>query len=174
MEDREIFKNLYAALEAYGEEVRQLYQLRLISEDKRATGNLINTVESFVVSNGEEFIVTFRLQDYFKYVEEGISPAGKYGNPSWKAYPFILNWIRVKPVLPRPLSNGKLPTEKQMAYLITRKIVNEGIDPGFQLRDSIDSINSYYLPIFQEALEKDFDSYASYVFGKINRIIKNI
>jgi hypothetical protein len=44
------------------------------------------------------------LPEYWKYVEDG-RKSGKY--PPLET---IKKWIEVKPVLPRPLANGKLPT----------------------------------------------------------------
>ena len=36
------------------------------------------------------------------------------------------NWIRVKRIAPRRDDQGRLPTEKQLSYLISRKISEEG------------------------------------------------
>lgn len=177
MED-EIFENLMQVLWDYAEEVRNLYKARLLNDDKKATGHLIDSVETFVVYNNTEFLVTLRAADYLKYVEEGISPAGKYKNPGWKAYPFILKWVEIKQILPHPKS-GNLPRTqnletlyKQSAYLVTRKIVEKGIDAGHQLRDTVEAVNSFYLPKLEEALQKDFDKYAIYVLKDIDKMIK--
>ncbi len=42
----------------------------------------------------------------------------------------------MKPVLPDGRS-GSLPTEQQLAYLIGRKIAEEGIEPGEQLKETM-------------------------------------
>lgn len=178
MEDSEIFENLMNVLAEYGEEVKRLYQSRLMADDKLATGNLINNVETFIAYKGTEFVVYLRLEDYWKYVEKGIAPAGKYKNPGWKAYPFILKWVEVRRILPRP-KNGKLPSTqnldtlyRQSAYLATKKIVEKGIEPGNQLQESVQAINNKYLPLLQEALDKDFNEYAISIYNDINKMIK--
>ena len=57
--------------------------------------------------------------DYWKWAEYGRKP-GKFP-PIEK----IKEWIKVKPILPRP-TDGKLPTENQLAFLIARKIATKG------------------------------------------------
>ena len=144
--ESEVFTNLTQALYEYGEQVRDMYKKKLLDADAKASVKLINSVKAFVAYKGIEFEVFLELEDYWKYVEQGIQPAGKYKNPGWKAYPFILKWIQVKPVLPTPdKKTGKLPTEKQLAFLITNKIVNKGIDRRPLLADSIEAVNRYYM-----------------------------
>lgn len=163
MDDLE-FTNIEAALNEYGNRVAEMYRQKLIDDDKVASSRLINTVSANVVLEDTQFVVTLNLTDYAKYVEEGISPAGKYGNPGWKAYPFILDWIHIKPSFQGqyklPGEKGNLPTDKTLAFLITRKIKEKGIDPGLQLASTLEELNAQFIPIFQEAIEKDFYSYA--------------
>ena len=166
MEDSEIFENLMQVLWEYASSVKELYKGRLTADNKKATGNLINSVDTFVVYQGTEFLVTLKVEDYYKWVEEGRKP-GKFP-PVDK----ILEWIKAKPVLPRPLDNGKLPNENQLAYLIGRKIATEGIEPGHQLADVLGSLNRQYIPLLQEALNKDFDKYSLSIFNKINKMIR--
>lgn len=173
-----IFENLMNVLWEYAEEVRNLYKQRLLIDDKKATGHLIDSVETFINYQGTDFLVTLRVADYMKYVEEGISPAGKYGNPGWKAYLFILDWVKIKRILPVPKS-GKLPKSgnidslyRQSAYLVTRKIVEKGIAAGHQLRDTVEALNAKYIPLIQEAVEKDFDLYTIEIYKEINKMIR--
>ena len=176
MEESEIFENLMNVLAEYGEEVKRLYQARLLADDKKATGNLINHIEVPIAYKGTEIVVYLKMEDYWKYVEKGIAPAGKYGNPGWKAYPFIYDWVGIKPAFKGkfklPGEKKDLPTQSQLAYLITRKIKDEGIKPGNQLEETLQAINNKYIPLLQEAIEKDFDKYALYVFKDINKMIR--
>ena len=92
-------------------------------------------------SNGKYVVISIQLEDYWQYVENG-RKAGKY--PPINA---IKNWISVKPVLPRPLKSGKLPTANQLAFLIARKISKVGIKPKPFLKPTItdfDLINKVY------------------------------
>ena len=47
-----------------------------------------------------------------------------------------MKWIEKKPVLARP-NNGIKPTNKQLAFLISRKIHDDGIKPGRQFAEAL-------------------------------------
>lgn len=160
------FGNVISMLNEYAQKAAVLYKDKLLSDGKKATGQLINSISTKVKSNGIDYIITLEAADYFKYVEEGRKP-GKFPPPD-----AILKWIKAKPVLPYPDSRGKLPTEKQLAYLIGRKIATEGIEAGHQLKDTADALNAEYLPKLQDALNKDFDAYCIKVFGAIDKMVK--
>lgn len=163
--------NLAATLEEYGQEVRNLYQDKLITGDRIASGKLLNSVEYTVVHNDSEYLVQLSLESYWKYLEYGVSGANNtgspFGNPGWKAYPHILEWIKVKPVLPRPGRDGKLPSQKSLAYLITRSIVNNGTMPGGELKDAIDEVNARYKDKLIIALQKDTANILKVMVGGI-------
>ena len=93
---------------------------KLKANDSYASGDLVNSIRGIVKQNGKYVVISIQLEDYWQYVENG-RKAGKY--PPINA---IKNWISVKPVLPRPLKSGKLPTDNQLAYLIGRKISKVG------------------------------------------------
>ena len=164
MEEITLIENLLATLRDYSQRVEQDYKDRLIADDKKATGTLINSISTQVkTSNGLVYDVVINLADYWRYVEEGRKP-GKFPPPD-----AILKWIKVKPVIPRPY-NGKVPTQKQLAFLIGRKIATEGIEPGNQLKETVDTLNAEYIPKFEAALKKDFDEYTIKVFEKIGKM----
>lgn len=164
MEEITLIENLLATLRDYSQRVEQDYKDRLIADDKKATGTLINSISTQVkTSNGLVYDVVINLADYWRYVEEGRKP-GKFPPPD-----AILKWIKVKPVIPRPY-NGKVPTQKQLAFLIGRKIATEGIEPGNQLKETVDALNAEYIPKFEAALKKDFDEYTIKVFEKIGKM----
>lgn len=102
------------------EQVTTLYQKQLESKGIPASGTLGNTASFEVEFRGNRLVVTLNLEHYWKYVE--------YGRRPGKMPPIdnIEEWIRVKPVIP-DASNGKVPTSRQLAYLIARKIGREGI-----------------------------------------------
>lgn len=111
------------------------YKSQLKSDGKVASGNLIDTMSYKVNYDGRYLDITLNLADYYKYVEEG-RKSGKFP-PIDK----IREWIRVKPVLPHEMSNGKLPTQKQLAFLISRSIAEKGIKGTNALRNTIKSFN---------------------------------
>lgn len=115
----QLFPNLVEVLDAYGKTLVEKYRQGLTDRDHIATGNLYRSVSSEVTLNGQSFIVEFRMPEYGEYLEQGT-------NPHFPPLNAIENWIRVKRIVPRPDSQGRLPTEKQLAYLIGRKIDERG------------------------------------------------
>lgn len=130
MEEIIKWDNLRRVLGEIANEIRNEYQDKLIRDDKIASGHLLNSVDYKVVSDDRSITVELHLADYYKWVEEGREP-GSFPPPD-----AILEWIKVKPVLPDGRS-GSLPTEQQLAYLIGRKIAEEGIEPGEQLKETM-------------------------------------
>lgn len=146
------FDNLEAVLNEYGKEVRNQYQLNLIHSDRIASGELLNSCEFDVKLSNRTYQVRLELADYWKYVEYGRKP-GKFP-PTSK----ILDWILIKPVLPRP--DDKIqPTPKQLAFLIGRKIANEGYEGSKDLEKANDSLIKRFEPKIVAALAKDLGTY---------------
>lgn len=145
-------ENLRAVLMEYGVAVRNLYQDRLILHDRIATGDLLNSVEVHVDYNGQAYEVKLDLASYWRYVEMDTEP-------HWPPPSAILKWIRAKPVLPRPLKNGKLPTPEQLAFLIGRKIAVFGTKGQPDLTDSVEDMNKAYQERIAAALARDVGNY---------------
>lgn len=165
------FDNLMATLEEYAQEVRNLYQDKLIEGDRISSGKLLNSIEYQVTQGENEYVVSLSLEEYWKYLEYGVSgkdnTSSPFGNPGWKAYPHILEWIKVKPVLPRPDRNGKLPSQKSLAYLITRSIVQNGTQPGGELKDTLEEVNARYKDKIIIAIRKDTENLLKVMVGGI-------
>lgn len=145
-----MFENLTSVLNDFGKFLVEEYKDNLILEDVNASDNLYNSVTYMVERNDKTFEVKLSLADYWVFVEKGRRAGGKF--PPVSA---IERWIEVKPVLPRPMSNGKLPTNKQLAYLIGRKIAIEGISPKPLLQRSVDDVWNNMREFISEALAKD-------------------
>ena len=164
--------HVMATLEEYAQEVRNKYQDNLILDDRIASGELLNSVEYQIVQNGQVYEVQLRLQDYWKYVERGVkgekNSTSPYENPGWKAFPHILKWISVKPVIPRPNDNGDIPTPKQLAYLITRSLVKNGTEGSNDLEDAIEDINAKYKEKFVIALQQDMEVLMKVIVGNFS------
>lgn len=156
-----MFENLRKALEDFGQLLVDEYKDNLLINDKLASGELYESVKYHIKTDGAEFQVNLELNHYWKYIENG-RKAGKFP-PISK----IEEWIRVKPVIPRPMKNGKLPTEQQLAFLISRKIANEGIKPTPILQDSIDSVMYVMREIIEDALYKDINSEVEIMFREV-------
>jgi hypothetical protein len=146
------FENLRQTLEEYGQEVRNLYQDKLITHDRIATGELLNSVEFQVEGDGQRWEVSLNVAEYWKYVENDT-------RPHWPPVNKILEWIRAKPVLPRPDKDGKLPTPEGLAFLISRKISRAGTKGTHDLEESIEEINEKYRDKIALAIAKDGETF---------------
>lgn len=144
------WKNLKEILENYGKELVEQYRQTLTDKKINASYELSNSLRYIVDTKTKgRFEVNISLLDYWKYIENGRKP-GKM--PPIDA---IERWVEIKPVLPRPMSNGKLPTQRQLAYLIARKIGIEGIAPKPILAENVENLNDIFLPLIEEAIAKD-------------------
>ena len=138
------FKRLKEVLERYGQLLVTRYQTYV----PEASGKLVQSVKYEMRMGDTSYEVGLWLEDYWKYVEHG-RKAGKFP-PLSK----IEEWIRVKPVIPRPY-NGKLPTEKQLAFLIGRKIAQEGIEPKNVFKRTRDEVLDEMLMSVKQAIMED-------------------
>ena len=146
----EVLSEFLATLDEYAEKAEELYKRKLTDKGINASYKLLNSVETTVKRNDDEFIVSINLEDYWIFVENGRKP-GRFP-PIDK----ILEWIRIKPVIPYSDNRGRLPTEEQLAFLIARKIAEQGTEPKNVLAETITELNNYYLPKLQQALDSDF------------------
>ena len=154
------FEHLKAVLERYAIDVKDKYQQNLASDDATASGVLINSVKYILDFRENMFEVSLSLAEYWKYVEYGRRAGGKFPPPS-----AIRKWIEIKPVLPRPMKNGKLPTLNQLTYLISRKIAEKGIRPRGILEKTLEEINREYEEKISEALTQDLTDAMDEVFA---------
>lgn len=177
------FENLIKVLEEYGQEAQELYKAKLTAGrppygTKNASGDLLNSVKWGLQVNGSKYEVTLDLAKYWKYVEGGLQghatsyfgavyPAvqRRDGTTLWNA---IRSWIDIKPVIPRPNKNGKIPTKDQVAYLITRKIGRKGIEPFPALSRTVEELNIKYGQKIAEAVTKDVAAFVPLLFSGFN------
>ena len=177
---------LNRVLQEYAKEAENIYRYQLSLGGKNASRNLAESARAEVVVNGTSYEVVMNLQEYWKFVERG--RAGKDSSPQKKnigdlpttlpsdtrtelnmhpsraAFPpvsAIMNWISVKPILPRPDASGKMQQlkPKSLAFLIGRKIYEEGIEPHPALATTIQELDRLYKDKIAEALGKDVGAY---------------
>ena len=150
------FKHLKEVLDRYGRALAVEYA-RLAPE---ASGRL-SDVTFGVEHKGTVYNVYLNLQNYWKYVEYGRGPGKR---PPMEA---ILDWIKVKPVIPRE-RDGVLPTEKQLAFLISRSIGKKGIKgrPILQRANDLtyDQMAESIAMAFLEDVGEDFDQVWSLMY----------
>lgn len=95
-----------------------------------ASGDLAQKATYKVSFNGVYLEISFNLQAYWRYLENGT----RAHFPPTDA---IEKWISVKHIVPTT-NNGRVPTTKQLAYLISRGISQKGTKPTKLLQKTID------------------------------------
>lgn len=130
------------------------YASNILDSGHSSSGNMVLKMNKKIYWKNSHFIISIVLPDYWKYLEEGTKP---HFPPVEK----IREWIRVKPILPRP-KNGKLPTENQLAYLIGRKISKVGTEGTHLLRETKNEFN---------IVGKIYNAFCEYYMQNINKDI---
>lgn len=155
---------LEQVLKDYAKDARELYKYQISLGGKNASRKLIDSVNSQIAVNGQEYEVSLKLQHYWKYIEGGrkgtvSSPPGAEWGAGFPPVGVLVRWIQVKPILPRPDKNGKLPSPKSLAYLIGRKIEREGIEPFPALKTTKEELDKLYRDKLSDALGHDVSRY---------------
>lgn len=150
MEEAIQWTELERTLREYGQEVVNAYKQSLRDHKRVATSELIDSVAFEIDKGGTWISVSIRLAEYWKYVEWDTKP-------HWPPAGCLLRWIEAKPIAPRPMANGKLPTPMQLDYLIRRKISEEGTRGSHDLENTIDALNDVWSARIEEAAVRDID-----------------
>lgn len=143
------FPNVERVLQAYADSAGDIYRANMRLGNKDASGELSQSAKAELRVDGGHFEVVMHLAEYWKFVESGRKP-GKFPPPDK-----IRQWIEIKPVIPRPMKNGKLPTLPQLAYLIGRKIATKGIKPTPVLELTVQELNERFMTELNEAIRQD-------------------
>lgn len=144
------FPNIERVLKEYAESAGDTFRSYMSQLGKDASGALSKSARAEVRMNDRGFEVVMHLEEYWKWVEQGRRPNGKFPPPDK-----IREWIEIKPVLPKPMKNGRLPTTEQLAYLIGRKIAIKGIAPTPVLQSTVTSLNERFIGQLKEAILQD-------------------
>lgn len=160
-----LFPNLVEVLDAYGKTLVEKYRQGLEDGDHIATGNLYRSVTSEVTLNGQSFIVEFKMPEYGEYLEQGTKPHFPPINA-------ILGWIKAKRIVPRQDSQGKLPTEKQLAYLIARKISEDGTKRTGIYEKANDLTYREWDKLIDEAIAMDLELNLAEILQTLNQKTK--
>ena len=144
------YTSLITSLNEFINDFMNTYKSFLARDGKNASGNLINSIKNVDITfeNGQ-IIGEISLASYWKYVEYGRRP-GKFPPPD-----AILNWVKIKPILPRPMNGLKPPSEKQLAFLISRKIAKNGIKAGNQLQEALEVTWNKWENILSQSISED-------------------
>lgn len=147
------FKHTMKALNDFGQKIVDNYRAELEACNYQ-DGQLYRTLSySVKMDNNSSWLISISLEEYWKYIEYGRRP-GKM--PPVSA---IENWIKVKQILPRPitLKSGKsvVPTIPQLSFLIARKIGRDGIRPRPFFKQSFEDAKREFLQKIEEAILAD-------------------
>lgn len=168
------FENLRRVLAEYGDAVVAAYRHEMEVNGKNASHNLERKLRVEVVTEGgglfaPGFAVDLTLPAYWYNVEYGRPPCPP--SKHWIPMEALIKWIHVKPIIPYPDKNGRVPTTRQLAFLINRAINDPnrtgddpprpGIAPTPILQDAVDAVNAKYDPLIKAALYADIDSFVS-------------
>lgn len=137
-------RRLSETLRQYGDNVLSDYKAALKDKGYR----LADTISVRIDAMGGVYTVVLSLEEYWKYIESGRKPGGKMPPEAP-----ILKWIREKGIQPK---DTKIK-EKQLAFLIRRKIGRDGIEPKPMLTKAIENnsdivesiVNAYRLDILE-------------------------
>lgn len=159
---------LQKVLHDYAKDARELYKYQISLGAKNASRKLIDSVNSQIFVNGRGYEICLKLQHYWKYIEGGrkgtqSSPPGAEYAAGFPPVGVLIRWIQVKPIIPKPDKDGKLPSPKQLAYLIGRKIEREGIEPFPALKTTQQELDKIYHDKLSAALGHDVSRYISKV-----------
>ena len=151
------FPKVAEVLERYAKEFIEQYRLNLVESGRPASGRLADSLTYKVDMGANVYAVDISLLDYWKYIESGT-------RPHWPPVSAIREWIKVKPVIPRPFENGKLPTEDQLAFLIARKISRVGTEGINDFERANQEIFSRMEMSIAEAVTEDLQRQVSIIF----------
>jgi hypothetical protein len=155
------FPKVAEVLERYGKEFIELYKLNLVQSGRPASGKLAESLSYHVNLGTNVYAVDISLLEYWKYIENGT-------RPHFPPVSAIRDWIRVKPVIPRPFENGKLPTESQLAFLIARKISRVGTEGINDFQRANDEVFARMEMSLAEAVTEDLQRQVSVIFKDFN------
>ena len=155
------FSKVAEVLERYGKEFIELYKLNLVQSGRPASGKLAESLSYHVNLGTNVYAVDISLLEYWKYIENGT-------RPHFPPVSAIREWIRVKPVIPRPFENGKLPTESQLAFLIARKISRVGTEGINDFQRANDEVFARMEMSLAEAVTEDLQRQVSVIFRDFN------
>ena len=160
---------LQKVLQDFAKDIRDRYRDVLANNDHIASRKLVDSIKTQVLVGDNAYEVTMTLENYWKYVEEDTPP-------HWPPRDAILKWIAVKPIIPRPDDNGRIPSPKQLAFLIGRAMAgkspnqeklknpNGGTTGTHDLAQTKDALLPFYKERLSIALGHDVENYIRKIF----------
>ena len=126
--------------------------LEVATKDNTKHYELTNNIKFNLQVNDTVFEIEFQAPEYWKYANYGRGP-GKFP-PLDK----IEDWIVRRKISPYPTKSGRVPTRKQLSFLIARKIAREGFEGSGFLEKSLKEQQDYWEDRISDAIYKDIES----------------
>ncbi len=136
-------KALKKALNELGKDFVLELTKQLLNADKKATGDLIRSLDYKVVETVDGLFLEIIALDYLKYVDEGRRPGLR---PPIKA---IQHWVNVKGIQFKGLKPN------QTAFVIANSIAKKGIKPTNVIKKSMDNIFNNKMQLLADASVED-------------------
>lgn len=173
--------HLTEVLNRFGKELVEEYVKNIDERHINASRKLAQSV-GYKLVYGERWVgVDISLAEYWKYVEYG-RKAGKFPPLS-----NIEEWIKVKGITPMTRTqasvkrwtqhrgsihrnDGSIPGIKSLAYLIGRKIAEEGIRPRPILTTALDDVMARFEEAIDEAIAKDIGASVDVILTEIYKL----
>ena len=160
------FPRTMEVLKQLAEDVKRGY-IETLVRDGRPTmfgqNRLTDTITASVSVDGQKFTASLNMNKYWEYLEYGTGPA-RGRDKYWPKSDAIAKWVQIKPVIPRPDGNGRIPTPKQLTFLISRKIHDEGTQGTHGFEKTRDALVPFYIEQLEKAFNEDVGFYLMKVF----------
>jgi hypothetical protein len=143
--------NLEKALDEFGREFIKELTTQLLNADKKATGDLINSLDYQVVETIDGFMLNILSSPYLNYVDKGRKPG--IAPPSSK----FIKWIDARNIKWKD-KKGKIIPKESVAFLIARSIGRKGIKPTNVIQKTINNIFTNKQKILEQAAIKDIEA----------------
>jgi hypothetical protein len=112
-------------IRTYGSQVEQEIETRLHNSGRVASGKLYDSIRYEVKREKQDFILSFKMADYGKYIDKGVRGAEK--NRAGKSpYKFTTKMPPIKPIMKWMKLKG---IDKSKAWAVRRSIYLFGITP---------------------------------------------
>lgn len=156
------FRNIEAVLTELAYELQTKYKENLQQSGRYTTERkLLDSVRTEVVTDSGGWSVTMHLEDYWKWVEDDT-------RPHFPPISAILRWVEIKPIVPRPFADGRIPTPQSLAFLIARKISRVGTTGSHDLQRAKSEVIPRYQARLRAALTMDISAYLEEVMSSRN------
>lgn len=146
-----LYPETEAFIRKYGDSVENEIEARLTGYNKIASGKLYDSIRYEVKETKKEFILSFIMAEYGKYVDKGVKPQPKYlkGKGKGKKSKFIealKKWCKIKGI------------PEGAAFPIRRNIWKFGIAPTNFFTIPTTRRQKYFEKELEKAMARDIDN----------------